>query len=180
MLQRSGVQAAHYHAGMDPAARAQAQESFMLDRVRVIVATIAFGMGMDKSNVRFIVHFSPPNSLEGYAQEFGAGRARRPACTLHAFHLARRQEQSELGWKRQEELKVEDLRAVYKELARQVPAGTAGFVNLDELERPGKPDRGPRFRQHGGTRAVSLLERAGLLVRHPERREPRCPSCCGR
>ena len=71
MLRRAGVKAAHYHAGLPPEERSRVQEHFMTDRTRVIVATIAFGMGIDKSNVRFIVHFSPPDTLEGYVQESG-------------------------------------------------------------------------------------------------------------
>src|SRR5437867_10324883 len=128
MLRRSGVQAAYYHAGMEPAERARAQERFMLDQVRVIVATIAFGMGIDKGNVRFIVHFSPPDSLEGYVQESGrAGRDDRPArCVLF---ITPGDKSNLTRWKRQEQLKVEELRAIYREIARQVPAGETDFIS---------------------------------------------------
>ena len=90
VLRRSGVQASHYHAGMSSEDRSRTQESFMLDRTRVIVATIAFGMGIDKSNVRWIVHFSPPNSLESYVQESGRAGPRRAALALHTLHHRRR------------------------------------------------------------------------------------------
>ncbi len=76
ILRRSGIQAAHYHAGMSPDERSATQEAFMLDRVRVIVATIAFGMGIDKSNVRFIVHFSPPELAGKLRAGVGAGGSR--------------------------------------------------------------------------------------------------------
>src|SRR5207249_7649941 len=66
VLRRHGVQAAHYHAGLESADRAAVQDAFMLDRTRVIVATVAFGMGVDKANVRLVVHFSLPESLEAY------------------------------------------------------------------------------------------------------------------
>ena len=74
-LRRSGVDAAAYHAGMGPVQRADVQERFMTDELGVVVATIAFGMGVDKPNVRFVVHSSVPGSLPAYIQESGrAGR----------------------------------------------------------------------------------------------------------
>ncbi len=74
-LRRAGVNAAHYHAGLAPGERSSVQERFMTDEVDVVVATIAFGMGVDKPNVRFVVHASVPGSLPAYIQE--AGRAGR-------------------------------------------------------------------------------------------------------
>jgi ATP-dependent DNA helicase RecQ len=74
-LRRSGVDAAAYHAGMGSADRADVQERFMTDEIAVVVATIAFGMGVDKPNVRFVIHSSVPGSLPAYIQESGrAGR----------------------------------------------------------------------------------------------------------
>ncbi|HZU53382.1 MAG TPA: RecQ family ATP-dependent DNA helicase, partial [Holophagaceae bacterium] len=74
-LSSKGVRAAAYHAGMDAAARDRAQEAFKRDDVEVITATVAFGMGIDKSNIRFVIHRDMPKSMEGYYQEIGrAGR----------------------------------------------------------------------------------------------------------
>jgi ATP-dependent DNA helicase RecQ len=74
-LRRSGVHAAAYHAGMGASERSEAQERFMTDELSVVVATVAFGMGVDKPNVRFVVHASVPGSLPAYMQESGrAGR----------------------------------------------------------------------------------------------------------
>lgn len=74
-LSGEGIRAAAYHAGMDAAARSLAQEAFQRDDVDVIVATVAFGMGIDKSNIRFVIHRDMPKSVEGWYQEIGrAGR----------------------------------------------------------------------------------------------------------
>lgn len=91
-LQEKGIKALPYHGGMESSKRSQVQEQFMQDEISVIVATIAFGMGVDKPDVRFVIHAHMPSSLEGYYQE--AGRAGRDGEKAYCILLHTKKDDS--------------------------------------------------------------------------------------
>jgi len=156
LLRRKGIDAIHYHAGIDD--RAAAQDQFMTGRARVVVATIAFGMGIDKADVRFIIHYHPPKTLENYYQEAGrAGRDGLPArCIL--FHAAH-DKANLTRWSREGALSVEFLRQVYAALQEMLGKEQLGLVALADLERELGADETPL------RVAVHFLETAGLVWR---------------
>jgi ATP-dependent DNA helicase RecQ len=167
-LRQEGISAEAYHAGLTD--RGAVQDRFMSSKTRVVVATVAFGMGIDKADIRFIVHFHPPRSLAAYYQEAGrAGRDSKPAqCVLfysgNDWANLRR-------WAKADEYDVDYLERVYAAVATQLgvslaaedgaaPAAPAeGTVNTHRLEQVLNADE-TEVRV-----AVSFLERAGVLTR---------------
>ncbi|GDX40653.1 hypothetical protein LBMAG21_09450 [Armatimonadota bacterium] len=166
-LNRLKIPAAYYHAGMEREERKATQERFMLGRVRIMVATVAFGMGVDKANVRLVVHFTLPESLESYTQEAGrAGRDGKPSrCAL----LAAPSDKTNLSrWLHQGEVTFEMARDTYRALKARLGRGT-GLINVEEIlpeafgEDALEPGADTRLRV-----AISLLEQTGFLIRHPD------------
>ena len=163
MLQREGISAAAYHAGLDDIQRHDVQEDFMTERVRVIVATNAFGMGIDKANVRAVVHHSMPGTLEAYYQEAGrAGRDGLPseAILLHAFQDRFTHEYFIKGAYPERELVARVYAALQHRSARsdsipETPEEIAGWV-------PGKASA------RDIESSLRVLEQAGAIVKAQE------------
>jgi ATP-dependent DNA helicase RecQ len=164
MLRRRGVNAQHYHAGMDRGRREDAQNAYMLDRTRVMVATTAFGMGVDKANVRFVVHFTPPRSIEAYVQE--SGRAGRDGRAARCVLLVSRGDRANLRrWIHQDQIDVGFLRRVYAAI-RKGAADRYALTTAEDLARRVADDPDGATDETELRAAIALLERVGLLRRH--------------
>lgn len=115
-LQQAGIRALPYHAGMSDVDRAHNQEKFLRDECDIVVATVAFGMGIDKSNVRFVLHLTAPKSLEHYQQEAGrAGRDGLPAECLLLYSPG-----DIITWKKLQENQPEDALELVKAQLREI------------------------------------------------------------
>jgi ATP-dependent DNA helicase RecQ len=167
LLRREQINARHYHAGLDAAERARVQDSFKRGHTRVITATVAFGMGVDKRDVRFIVHFNPSRSLEAYAQESGrAGRDGRPArCVLF---WASSDKASLSRWMREDALTPEVLRAVYRAVRQDVRARFSWWPleRLVSVSRELIDGRSEGVDETAVRVALGALEQVGVLRRH--------------
>ncbi|MCB0105094.1 MAG: RecQ family ATP-dependent DNA helicase [Caldilineaceae bacterium] len=158
MLCRHGIDAVAYHAGI--ADRAGVQEQFMAGKVRIIVATIAFGMGIDKADIRFVIHYGLPDSLEAYYQEIGrAGRDGEVArCVLlHSTSdkalLTRHANESVLS--------IDFLRELYRALQTLLPKQVPGALPLEKIQRAVRCGDETQVRV-----ALSVLEQVGVLHRY--------------
>jgi RecQ family ATP-dependent DNA helicase len=149
----SGIAAVAYHAGLTPDRRRAAQEDFMSGRAQVVVATNAFGMGVDKADVRTVAHWALPTSLEAYYQE--AGRGGRDGLPARALLLASRMDLGRLiRFIKERETSVEDVRAYVGRLRRSTDGGDVLAIGHGEL---GERDRV----------LLSIAERAGAVELEP-------------
>jgi len=158
------VQAVPYHAGLSSDIRARNQERFMTGQTRVVCATVAFGMGIDKSDVRFIVHFAAPASLEAYAQE--SGRAGRDGRGARCILLSTANDGTRLRqFARREEIRIESLREVYKAI-RRAANGDWTVIDPRTVELALNDPDGDE--QIDARVALGIIEQAGLITRHPD------------
>lgn len=159
MLKRQGIAAGFYHAGLEPVERAAAQDRFMSGEVRVMAATVAFGMGVDKSDIRFLLHFNPSRTLENYYQE--AGRAGRDGQLSRCVMLYTSSDMASATRRLGEDaLSVERVRSVYSALRTILGRQRCAPVRFEAL-----------VGEVGGDEALvrtalPILEELGLLVRH--------------
>ena len=164
VLGDNGVRAVPYHAGLEPRLRAANQDRFMRGDARVVVATVAFGMGVDKPDVRFIIHFSPSTSLEAYAQESGrAGRDGEPSRCVLLYTSSDRATQTRLA--RRDAMDLATLRQVYAGIKRHA-AGSWAIFDPSRIVLGGEPGDDPDEAPDPRI-GIGLLVEGGLLERHP-------------
>ena len=161
-LTSENISATFYHAGLEPAIKNQRQNSWQQNEVRVIVATNAFGMGIDKPDVRLVLHIDCPDSIEAYFQE--AGRAGRDGKKAYAVLLWNKGDRKKLNKRVAENFPEKDyIKEVYEDLAYyyQIGVGSgAGYSFVFEIDKFSRTFKHFPVQTHS---ALQILERAGYI-----------------
>lgn len=161
-LTSENISATFYHAGLEPAIKNQRQNSWQQNEVRVIVATNAFGMGIDKPDVRLVLHIDCPDSIEAYFQE--AGRAGRDGKKAYAVLLWNKGDRKKLNKRVAENFPEKDyIKEVYEDLAYyyQIGVGSgAGYSFVFEIDKFSRTFKHFPMQTHS---ALQILERAGYI-----------------
>ena len=162
MLCQSGISATHYHAGLEHATKDQHQQQWQTDNVRVMVATNAFGMGIDKPDVRLVIHIDCPDSIEAYFQE--AGRAGRDGKKAYAVLLYNSSDRRKLSKRIADNFPEKDyIKKVYEDLAFFYQIGAesgAGSIHAFDIDKFCRTFR--HFPTHVDA-ALHILQRAGYI-----------------
>lgn len=162
MLTEQGISATWYHAGLEPGIKDQRQNDWQNDKIRVMVATNAFGMGIDKPDVRLVLHIDCPDSIEAYFQE--AGRAGRDGKKAYAVLLWNKGDRKKLNKRVAENFPEKDyIKEVYEDLAYyyQIGVGSgAGYSFVFEIDKFSRTFKHFPVQTHS---ALQILERAGYI-----------------